>query len=100
MQPDAAVSPLGEKRHPAATNSRPREKGGGAGAQSRGGGAQALQGDAEGKGAGHRRDARRRRRRHRRRVSSVPHVPVFTSLVELPTSQPNGNIVAMLRLEV
>jgi len=51
-------------------------------------------GDAEGRG----RRARARCARRRRRVTSVRHVPVFTSLVEPLRQQPNGNIVAILRL--
>jgi hypothetical protein len=77
-----------------------REKGGRAGARNAAARRRGWR-DAEGGGAppgG--RDARRRSRCRccRRRVSSVPHVPVFTSLVEPQTSQPNGNIVATLRL--
>ena len=53
-------------------------------------------GDAEGRG----RRARAGCARLRRRVTSVRHVPVFTSLVEPRRQQPNGNIVAILRRRV
>nr|CAI9711066.1 unnamed protein product [Rangifer tarandus platyrhynchus] len=52
-------------------------------------------GDAKGRG---RRARARCARRRRRRVTSVRHVPVFTSLVEPLRQQPNGNTVAILRL--
>lgn len=100
VRPGTAVSPLEDRQQSRSHKLPAGEKRGGAGAQERGG-AQALLGDAEGGGAPPgSRDARRRYHRRRRRVSSVPHVPVFTSLVEPQTSQPNGNIVAALRLEV